>query len=93
MKLTIAVSPKTADDDFSFGDLKLFHPECGGGVITTTYDKSNDVWHYLCKRCGVSGSLSVDSQHTIVVIQTALDGKSRKIREGTSNETAIVQGK
>jgi len=94
VNIIIEVRPMRADEDFTFGDLELFHQDCGGGVITKKEDKNHGWWNFKCNRCGANGTIYVDHKGTIGLIQTAIDGKTRQVSlSSTSDYYQAVQRK
>jgi hypothetical protein len=90
MTFTVAVERKPPDEQFAAEDIKLFHEECGGGEIT----RSNDCgWLLRCKRCHISINVEVSKDGTALLMKTATDGKTHKIKshyEGKEEEIVAV---
>lgn len=77
MIFTIAVAKKEKREEFIAEDLKLFHEECGGGPIDTSYHLSQ--WNLRCKRCNVSISIRISINGTALLGRTAIDGERREV--------------
>ena len=91
---TIEVEKRGKDDEFKFKDLKMFHHECYGGTIKCDYQ--GGYWELSCQRCGLETAVHItyrsgvgreDSEETINIIKTAIDGRERNI----SDDVRVIQ--
>ena len=78
MTFTVAVERKSPDEQFAAEDIKLFHGECGGGEITRS--SRHHYWELQCKRCHLTEYLPVSNDGTALLMKTAVDGESRKMK-------------
>ena len=96
---TIEVEKKKKDQKFGFEDLVMFHKECLEGKIKIERATTDIIgapvgvdncWCLACQRCGAEIEIiKKDNKSIIAVIETAIDGKERKI----GKEVVIVQKK
>jgi hypothetical protein len=86
MTFTVAVERKSPDEQFTADDIELFHEECGGGKISRSsigqagYASSPASWALQCNRCHTTEYLPVSEAGTALLMKTAVDGKSRKMK-------------
>jgi len=70
------------EEELSFTnlDVEAFHDDCHNGkVYITPWEKY--YWELKCQRCGEDQTISFEVKERIAFINTAIDGKERKIRD------------
>jgi hypothetical protein len=84
-EFTIEVEKRGKDEDFDFGDLKMWHRECyGGRIVGRKFDKAEfgpdaevdfpePVWLLTCQRCHEGRALM--REEPTAIVRTAIDGK------------------
>jgi hypothetical protein len=70
--MTIEVDRKDKGDDFNILDLKLFHRDCGGGLVIASH--KDHEYFFECKRCDVIHRIDDDDNNKLGVVNTAING-------------------
>jgi hypothetical protein len=76
---TIIVEQRGAEEVFGFGDLVLRHGECEGGQITQKEDSFGRWWWLKCRRCSCKVQLFPDTDTTVAIALTSIDGTKRSL--------------
>lgn len=89
-RFTISVKKihqSTVDD---FGELELFHKECGNYRVLIR--KLNPtVWGLKCKRCGREIIVKDNAYGNIPIMQTAVDGQPRVFNHELAKEQVVIK--
>ncbi len=80
-EFVIEVGKKDKDDDFTFSDLQMFHPECYGGSLEYQeyLDSYGLVPSLTCRRCGWRISTAGSGETNLPIVKTAVDGQKREV--------------
>lgn len=80
---------KLEEEKLSFTnlDIEAFHDDCHNGRVRII------PWELECERCGEDETIEFTVKERILIIETAIDGKGRKIRNNLRVVHRDYQGK
>ncbi len=91
MIITLAIEPHRDSEDLAFGEISIFHVECGNNKVSIHRNPATSIYSLRCKMCDFQIDLKNKVDGSNSIFQTSIDEQSRTLNPEEYNSATAVE--